>query len=517
MKTRILLLVALVAIAVPLGAPAQGKISFQNDTKHLVYYDPSVGNGLGGTPVGASAPGGSPLVADLYVGVSSSTLYLYSTATFNSQLPGRLNNLSVQLVTNAVTGAPTISGGMTGWVQVIVRESSITPPNTWTPSSVPSSVWFGASAMFRFAFGFGATYPAMYTTNASPPWAGGSFNLDSYGLGWRGAIAVGVDASSFPRIGTGPLPTATPEGGDATFTVSATGDPVLRYQWRKAGAAISGATDSSFTITGATTNDSGQYSVSVSNAYGSVTSTSATLTVYISVGIVAQPVSAAVAGGTPATFTVSASGVPAPAYQWYFQGSALANATSNTLVVSPVIESKLGAYYARAYNSYSSATSDIVTLNMSPTIFDPFAGAVLVWGKPGTLSVSATGSGTLGYQWFFNGAAIDGATSSTFDFESVQLTNGGIYSVVISSQYGSVTNSAQVVVNPANTSIGLYPGVTIEGVIGYSYGIEYTTNLGDLNAWTPYTNVVLTQPTQTWVDSVEVHSGPARSYRVTAQ
>ncbi len=67
----------------------------------------------------------------------------------------------------------------------------------------------------------------------------------------------------------------------------------------------------------------------------------------------------------------------------------------------------------------------------------------------------------------FNGAAIAGATNSNFVLPSLQFTNGGLYSVVVSTDYGSVSNTAyEVVVNPAGVDIKLFPGVIITGSIG---------------------------------------------------
>ena len=84
--------------------------------------------------------------------------------------------------------------------------------------------------------------------------------------------------------------------------------------------------------------------------------------------------------------------------------------------------------------------------------------------------------------------------------------------------YGSVTNTAyQVVVNPANTSIGLFAGVTIQGTVGYNYNIQSTTNLSDPNSWVTVTNITLTSPIQIWNDnSSDVHNpaNPQKFYQV---
>lgn len=68
-------------------------------------------------------------------------------------------------------------------------------------------------------------------------------------------------------------------GASATFTVVAGGSTPYSYQWFKGASPISGATNASLTLTGITTNDAGSYTVQVTNPYGSLSSSVATLTV----------------------------------------------------------------------------------------------------------------------------------------------------------------------------------------------------------------------------------------------
>src|ERR1019366_9167387 len=66
----------------------------------------------------------------------------------------------------------------------------------------------------------------------------------------------------------------------ATFTVTATGNGTLTYQWKKNGTAIGGATSSTYTTPAAASSDSGaQFTVVVTDSSGNVTSNAATLTV----------------------------------------------------------------------------------------------------------------------------------------------------------------------------------------------------------------------------------------------
>lgn len=63
-------------------------------------------------------------------------------------------------------------------------------------------------------------------------------------------------------------------GGSTTFTVTADGTAPLSYHWRKGGQAISGATSASLTLNNVQVVDEGIYSVIVSNALGTATSSS---------------------------------------------------------------------------------------------------------------------------------------------------------------------------------------------------------------------------------------------------
>ena len=68
-------------------------------------------------------------------------------------------------------------------------------------------------------------------------------------------------------------------GQPVTFTVGTTGTPPLEYQWQKNGTDIAGAQASSFAVESVSATDAGEYQVRVWNAFGSVTSDAAVLTV----------------------------------------------------------------------------------------------------------------------------------------------------------------------------------------------------------------------------------------------
>jgi Bacterial Ig-like domain (group 2) len=83
-----------------------------------------------------------------------------------------------------------------------------------------------------------------------------------------------------PSITAQPLNATVTVGQTATFSVGATGGSPLSYQWQKNSANISGATASSYTTPATTSGDNGaKFHVVVSNANGSMTSSTAMLTV----------------------------------------------------------------------------------------------------------------------------------------------------------------------------------------------------------------------------------------------
>jgi hypothetical protein len=78
-----------------------------------------------------------------------------------------------------------------------------------------------------------------------------------------------------------------------------------------------------------------------------------------------QPQSqSAVVKGT-VTFSVLASGTPAPTYQWYRDGVAIAGATGTSYMISPVFASHAGTYTVVATNSAGSVTSSGAVLTVT--------------------------------------------------------------------------------------------------------------------------------------------------------
>jgi len=157
---------------------------------------------------------------------------------------------------------------------------------------------------------------------------------------------------------------------------------------------------------------------------------------------------------------------------------------------------------------------DIIPGNEPPGIKRPPSSQLGYWGTSVAFDVLGKGTLPLSYQWRKNGSAIAGASDATLGLTNLQLADAGSFTVVITNAYGSITsNPAILTVNPAGVSFAVYPGVTINGVVGFTYGIQATTNLSDTNAWSGVANVTLDANTRLWFDT-QPASLSRRFYRV---
>ena len=155
----------------------------------------------------------------------------------------------------------------------------------------------------------------------------------------------------------------------ATFTVAAEGDTPLSYQWLRNGMNIGGATNSSYTLDPTNSSDTGAtFSVVITNSVGSANSSEATLTVQAESSpptIGTQPADQSVTAPNSATFSVTATGSPAPTYQWRRDGVNIGGATSASYTLNPTAVSDSGAEFdVVVSNSQGSVTSNPATLSV---------------------------------------------------------------------------------------------------------------------------------------------------------
>src|SRR6202041_1524863 len=269
-------------------------------------------------------------------------------------------------------------------------------------------------------------------------------------------------AATAPTITEQPASETVTAGQAASFSVTATGTAPLSYQWFVNGTA-SGTNSSTFSIAQTTTAQNGAHiDVKVSNATGSVTSTTVTLTVNataIAPAITQQPANVTATAGQAAAFSVTATGTAPLTYQWVVNGTA-SGTNSNTFSIAQTTTGQSGAQiHVKVTNTAGSATSNTVTLTVNapaptaPTIATQPTNATVTAGQSATFSVTATGTAPLTYQWSLNGAAA-GTNSNTFTISQTTLAQTGaqIFVTVTNTAGHATSQTVTLTVNTAQTS-----------------------------------------------------------------
>lgn len=108
--------------------------------------------------------------------------------------------------------------------------------------------------------------------------------------------------------------------------------------------------------------------------------------------------------------------------------------------------------------------------------------AVVVLGQPVTLTALASGSAPFTYQWYKDGAPLNGATGMTYSIRSYQSRHAGIYSVAISNRLGSATSEEAmlstaalpiITSQPYSQSVVAGEGVSFAVVVANTYSASY--------------------------------------------
>jgi hypothetical protein len=365
------------------------------------------------------------------------------------------NSQTATLTVNPTTRAPTITAQPVN--QTVTIGQTPTFSITASGSGPLSYQWLKNGATISGATTASYTTPA--TTNADN---GSTFKVavsNLVGSATSSAATLTVKATSgAPVITQQPQSQTVQAGQSATFTAVISNGPCASF-WYVNGTGYYGAAGSSisYTIPNTTLAMNG-WTVAVNlYACGSVgtnlgNSQTATLTVNPTAGaptITAQPTSQTVTAGQTATFAVLASG-PAPlSYQWLKNGANISGATSASYTTPATTTSDSGATLkAVISNSAGNTTSNAATLTVNgaptgPSITTQPASQTVASGQTVTFTVAATGTAPLTYQWFENGTAISGATSSTYTTPATTTSyNGDVFQVTVSNSVSSVTSDS---------------------------------------------------------------------------
>jgi len=330
---------------------------------------------------------------------------------------------------------------------------------TWIQTSAPNEDWQAITSSFDGTKLAAVAYDGgIYTsTNSGFTWAMTTVPNEYWQLiasssdGTKlvaaidgGGIFTGI---ALPSIVTQPLSQNVCTGSNVTFVIATSGgNPPLSYQWQFNGMDISNATNTSLSLTGVTTNNSGNYFVVVTNSGGSVTSSVAVLTVLFPPLITLQPVNQIVFSGSEATFNMAAGGSYPEFYQWEFNGTNILRATNFIYSIPSAGTNISGIYSVLVTNAVGSAMSSNVALSvvLSPASRTNYAGSTATFSAP-TFSPES-----LNFQWqqngtnLVNGNNISGATNSVLTIANVQDVDAGVYRTIVSDAFTNLTTSNAV-------------------------------------------------------------------------
>lgn len=231
----------------------------------------------------------------------------------------------------------------------------------------------------------GATNPTLTLTAASN-------NLGSYTVVVNNV--VGVPAISGPGvlsevaspvdIISQPTPQIVAQGGTVTLECQAIGALPLKYQWRRNGINVAGATSPTLVLTNVGTNRAGSYTCFVSNTTGGGPTNDTTNAVDVAVVNTAAR-TLILREGSTATLSITAAGNVA--YQWFKDdgtGEVQLSATDKTLRLSALTVADKGNYFCRVSLVGTALTldggmNDLTVFNAVPDIDDS------AWNFPATI------------------------------------------------------------------------------------------------------------------------------------
>ncbi|MDR1679509.1 MAG: Ig-like domain-containing protein [Prevotellaceae bacterium] len=323
------------------------------------------------------------------------------------------------------------------------------------------------------------TYYAQATATAAPSCTGDFYK-----------IIVRVQAAT--TINVQPVGAAICLGSSYTLHVTAGGEGVLSYVWKR-GATVVGGNTSSYTISSATAADFGDYTVEVTGACGTaVISSKATISQKAETAISTQPLGGAICAGNGLPMSVVATGELPLTYQW----------KKNGLNITGAMSASYTAFEAGTYSVDVTGTcgvalpssNAVVTLKAATQISMQPQGGAICAGANLPLSVSATGEGTLTYEWLFNGIAAPGVNN----LSTYSATAAGAYSVRVTGECGtpvlsdiavvSLKATTQIIDQPVGgalctgSNLRLSVEATGEGILSYQWKHDGNPITGASNA-----------------------------------
>lgn len=417
-----------------------------------------------------------------------------SGGDFNSSLTGLAMTPSGDLYAAGFFG--TVAGATMPGLAKLFAASTNVPPTTpiFTLLPSPAAALPGSNLTLRAAAtGVGevglfwlqnglpvmdATNGTLVLTNLNAGLAGNYQVVASNSFGAITSAPVSVSVAAAPVI-TLDLPSATggSNGATVTLTVAVTGTEPLTYTWYRSGSPLSGSTTNSHTITNlGAANTAGDYRVIITNAFGSATSTLATVSVGTPPTFFSQPGNQTLNGlGNVSLSAIAGASTSFPlTFRWYQNNSLVRTWTTNsnlgdTLTISNAVPTNAGSYFVVLSNFAGVATSTVRTVTIRNPFISPAPQQTSVReGFSTNFTAAATGTMPIDLYWYRRRTSAPLATNFLGTGASLPIVNATradasyAYFVVASNVWGQSTSSpVSLIVQfpPAITNIS--PGTNI--------------------------------------------------------
>jgi len=205
----------------------------------------------------------------------------------------------------------------------------------------------------------------------------GGYGSNVYANDWCLVDLIAPECTGGPTITQQPAPQNVCAGSTANFSVTATGEGTLTYQWQQDGVDlydggnISGATTSALQVSNCQSADEADYRCVVTDNNGSTNSDAAALTLKAATAITSDPSNQQVSAGGTAQFTVTATGAGTITYQWQkdsvdlTDGGDISGATTDTLQIANCESADEGYYRCVVTADCGSDTSNSATLTIA--------------------------------------------------------------------------------------------------------------------------------------------------------
>jgi len=287
-----------------------------------------------------------------------------------SNSAGSVTSSAAPLTVNAAAVAPTITTQPAS--QAVTAGQTATFTVVATGTAPLAYQWQKNGANISGATT--ASYTTPVTTTAD---SGSTFRVvvtNTAGTATSSAATLTVNTAAVaPTITTQPVNQTVTAGQTASFTVVATGTAPLAYQWQKNSANITGATATSYTTPVTTTADSGStFRVVVTNTAGSVTSSTAKLTVNATTPptvSISSPANGATVSGTISVSGSASDALGVSSVQVQVDSGAFSSASGTTSWTFSLDTTSLSnaahTLTARATNTSGLTASSTISVNVS--------------------------------------------------------------------------------------------------------------------------------------------------------